>query len=85
MIKDLSMLSPMEKAAFACAAFAFHHQNIKVINGNAVIAIASYVQTIKGLSETERLAIIGQAFDIFVETVDFQNKFGNNEVNKSLN
>lgn len=46
MNKDLSMLTPFEKAAFACAAFAFHDRNLKVSNGNAVIAIASYAQTI---------------------------------------
>ena len=43
---------------------------VRTICGDAVIHISAYAQTLRiRLSEPERLAIIGQAFDIFAAAV----------------
>lgn len=43
---------------------------MKTINGTAVIAIISYARTLRDVTENERTAIVGAAFDIYAAAVN---------------
>lgn len=54
--------------ALECAAMPAHAGMTK-IDGSAVMAISSYARTLRDVSEPERLAVIGHAFDIYAAAV----------------
>ncbi len=54
--------------AIECAAMPVH-MGLKTIDGTAVIAILAYARTLSGVTEEERGAIVGKAFDIFAAAV----------------
>ena len=58
----------LKQMALECAAMPVQ-MGMKTVDGTAVTAICSYARTLRGVTDSERFAVIGLAFDIYAKAV----------------